>query len=160
MTNYLKLFSSVTEQDAFRDGEDYVEPHVSCIEEGSSVKYNKRENWDIILDCEDNNSCVGQKITYMSSTIGSYEENTNGEDVYWYTVSSPNVTTSPVQTLKIKVTNSPDIEEGVYEVTLLNNEPDYNAWSCDFGNCWLDVNTSMDGYSGGWTLSAHVSTGC
>lgn len=50
MTNYLKLFSTVAEQDAFRDGSDYVEPHVSCIEDGSSVKYNKRLNvYDFIV---------------------------------------------------------------------------------------------------------------
>lgn len=159
MTNYLKLFNSVAEQDAFRDGEDYVEPHVSCIEDGTSVKYNKIEV-DIVLDCQENSSCVGQKIISMSSKIGSYEEHTNGEDAYWYTVSSPNVTTSPVQTLKIKIINSPELEEGVYEVTLHNNESDNNSWHCDFENCWLDVNTYTDGYGGGWTLNAHVSTGC
>lgn len=42
MSDYLKLFSTVAEQTAFRNGSGYIEPHVSCLEDGTSVKYNKR----------------------------------------------------------------------------------------------------------------------
>lgn len=42
MSDYLKLFNTAAEQTAFRNGEGYVEPHVSCLEDGTSVKYNKR----------------------------------------------------------------------------------------------------------------------
>lgn len=41
MGNYLKLFDTVSEQNTFRNGSSYVEPHVSCLSDGSGVKYNK-----------------------------------------------------------------------------------------------------------------------
>lgn len=62
MTKYLKVFSSVAEQDAFRNGSDYVEPHVSCIEDGSSIKYNKLPlNYDIEINCDNAASCGGTR---------------------------------------------------------------------------------------------------
>lgn len=41
MGNYIKLFNTVSAQTAFMNSENYVEPHVSCISDGTSVKYNK-----------------------------------------------------------------------------------------------------------------------
>lgn len=38
---YLKVFESEPEQLDFRNGEEYIEPHVSCLEDGGKVKYNK-----------------------------------------------------------------------------------------------------------------------
>lgn len=38
---YLKVFETESDQLDFRDGEEYIEPHVSCLEDGSKVKYNK-----------------------------------------------------------------------------------------------------------------------
>ena len=46
MANYLKLFDTVSEQNTFRNGNSYVEPHVSCLSDGSNIKYNK--HFDII----------------------------------------------------------------------------------------------------------------
>lgn len=159
MTNYLKLFSSVSEQDAFRDGEDYVEPHVSCIEDGTSVKYNKREV-DIVLDCQGMNSCVGQKITSMSSKIGSYVEHDLGDGVYWYEVSNANVTTAPVESLKVQVTNSVDVENTIYDTPLENSNSTSCHWSfsADGGDIW--VNSYYDNNQAIWEFSATVSTGC
>lgn len=37
---YLKVFDTKAQQDEFRHGENYIQPHVSCIVDGTSVKYN------------------------------------------------------------------------------------------------------------------------
>ena len=37
---YLKVFETETLQNEFRGGENYIEPHISCLEDGSKVKYN------------------------------------------------------------------------------------------------------------------------
>ena len=37
---YLKVFETENLQNEFRAGEDYIQPHVSCLEDGSKVKYN------------------------------------------------------------------------------------------------------------------------
>lgn len=38
---YLKVFETETQQNEFRiEGDDYLQPHVSCLEDGSKVKYN------------------------------------------------------------------------------------------------------------------------
>ena len=51
MGNYIKLFNSVSAQTEFRNNENYVEPHVSCVEGGMNVKYNKRqEDFDLVVD--------------------------------------------------------------------------------------------------------------
>lgn len=44
MGNYLKLFDTVSEQNTFRNGSSYIQPHVSCLSDGSSVKYNLYSN--------------------------------------------------------------------------------------------------------------------
>lgn len=49
MSDYLKLFSTAADQTAFRNGESYVEPHVSCLEDGTNVKYNKRIKYYVDL---------------------------------------------------------------------------------------------------------------
>jgi hypothetical protein len=123
MTNYLKLFSSVAEQDAFRDGEDYVEPHVSCIEDGTSVKYNKRANYDIEIDSNGQGDCVGQEILSMSTNVGPYQ--IIEDSGYTYTVTNSNLTTNPLPTLKVKVVNGPDNSDGVYECTYFDNGGDH-----------------------------------
>ena len=44
--DYIKLFSTEAEQNAFRQSSDYVEPHVSWCEDMEEVKYNKTaEEW-------------------------------------------------------------------------------------------------------------------
>ena len=43
MGNYIKLFNTVSEQIAFRNSVDYVEPHISCTKDGKNLKYNKDE---------------------------------------------------------------------------------------------------------------------
>lgn len=51
MGNYIKLFNSVSAQTEFRNSENYIEPHVSCVEGGTNVKYNKRqEDFDLVVD--------------------------------------------------------------------------------------------------------------
>lgn len=62
MANYLKLFNSVAEQDTFRAGSDYIEPHVSCIEDGTSVKYNKT-TWEVLFSGSDI-AISGSQTTY------------------------------------------------------------------------------------------------
>ena len=42
MGNNIKLFNSVSDQNAFRNGLNYVEPHVSCTIDGENVQYNRR----------------------------------------------------------------------------------------------------------------------
>lgn len=37
---YLKVFETENLQNEFRAGEDYIQPHVSCLEDGNKVKYN------------------------------------------------------------------------------------------------------------------------
>jgi hypothetical protein len=37
---YLKVFETENLQIEFIAGEDYIEPHISCLEDGSKVKYN------------------------------------------------------------------------------------------------------------------------
>ena len=38
---YLKVFETENLQNEFREGEDYLQPHVSCLGDGSNVKFNK-----------------------------------------------------------------------------------------------------------------------
>lgn len=159
MTKYLKLFSSVAEQDAFRNGSDYVEPHVSCIEDGSSVKYNKRPlNYDIEINCNGQAGCVGQEILSMSSRVGPYERSDN--DSYTYSVANPNLTTSPLQTIKVKIVNGPDNSDGVYECEYSNNagnhEWDYSISEDPF----MAVHVNAFNNDGIWELQAYLTTGC
>lgn len=44
MSDYLKVFNTVQEQTAFRNGSSYVNPHVSCTIDGESLLYNKFNN--------------------------------------------------------------------------------------------------------------------
>lgn len=41
MSKYLKIFDSVEDQTEFRNSVNYLEPHVSCLDGGESLKYNK-----------------------------------------------------------------------------------------------------------------------
>lgn len=161
MTNYLKLFSSVAEQDAFRDGNDYVEPHVSCIEDGSSVKYNKRPlGYDIELDTSEGSECDGRKITYFSNRIGPAEENYNENfGVYNYNVSNPNVTTDPVQSLKVNVINS-DGYDGIYELPLVSHDEGGNSWSLELESnaLWLSVHVYLNDET--YVLNSVLTAGC
>lgn len=51
MGNYIKLFNSISAQTEFRNSENYIEPHVSCVEGGTNVKYNKRqEDFNLVVD--------------------------------------------------------------------------------------------------------------
>lgn len=158
MTNYLKLFSSVAEQDAFRDGEDYVEPHVSCIQDGSSVKYNKRQlDYDLTLDTAEGVECDGQKITYFSNRIGPAEENYNeNSGVYRYNVSNPNITTNPVQSLKVNVINS-DGHDGVYELPLTSSDWP-NQWRIELDGLYLSVYVGRN--DGNYLLTSTLTAGC
>lgn len=161
MTNYLKLFSSVAEQDAFRDGNDYVEPHVSCIEDGSSVKYNKRQpDYDLTLDTAEGVECDGQKITYFSNRIGPAEENYNeNSGVYRYNVSNPNITTNPVQSLKVNVINS-DGYDGIYELPLTSHDEWGNAWSIELENDALYLSVHINISDGNYLLTSTLTAGC
>ena len=159
MTKYLKLFSSVAEQDAFRNGSDYVEPHVSCIEDGSSVKYNKRPlNYDIEINCDNAASCSGQEILSMSSQVGPYELSGGGS--YLYSVTNPNLTTSPLQTLKVKVVNGLDNSDGVYECTYFDNDGNHE-WKYSISEDPL-MAIQVDAFNndGTWELQAYLTIGC
>ena len=165
MTNYLKLFSSVAEQDAFRNGSDYVEPHVSCIEDGSSVKYNKRPlNYDIEINCNGQGDCVGQEILSMSSQVGPYElseSELSGSGSYVYSVTNPNLTTNPLQTLKVKIVNGPDNSDGVYECTYADNGEGNHSWGYSMSeDPFMYVHVDAYNNGGVWSLQAYLSTGC
>lgn len=159
MTNYLKLFSSVAEQDAFRDGSDYVEPHVSCIEDGSSVKYNKRVDYDIEIDCNGEYDCGGQEILSMSSNLGPYELI---ED-YYYRITNPNLTTNPLETIKVKITNTPsgDNIEGMIVECPHYNSGGNNRWTSEYivGN-GVFVTAAAYNNDGEWEFQVYLCNGC
>lgn len=48
MSNYIKLFDTEQNQNIFRDSGDYTQPHVSCLRDGSNLKYNryKKKYWE------------------------------------------------------------------------------------------------------------------
>ena len=160
MTNYLKLFSSVAEQNAFRDGSDYVEPHVSCIEDGSSVKYNKRPlGYDIEIDCNGEYTCGGQEILSMSSNLGPYEQIRN----YSYRVTNPNLTTNPLQTIKVKITNTPsgyNIEGSVVECPYYDNDGSHMWCSENVADSNLWVNAYAHNNDGEWEFWVYLCGGC
>lgn len=132
MTNYLKLFSSVAEQDAFRDGEDYVEPHVSCIEDGSSVKYNKQPvDWDFELVWHSIDTCGYQELTNFSSRVGFEEVDSSTE--HWYHITGQDFTTNPISSFKVKISNCPGYD-GIYTVTGDNSGQDTNYWYWSSGS--------------------------
>ena len=160
MTNYLKVFSSVAEQDAFRNGSDYVEPHVSCIEDGSSVKYNKLSvDYDIEINCNGQGDCAGQEILSMSSRVGPYERYDN--DSYTYSVTNPNLTTSPLQTIKVKVVNGPDNSDGVYECTYADNGEGNHSWVYSISDDpFMAVDVNAFNNDGIWELQAYLTIGC
>lgn len=74
---YLKVFETETQQNEFREGEDYLQPHVSCLEDGTKVKYNvyskeyyKKLNTPFTIEATQD----GTKIYFRQS---SYAENDN-----------------------------------------------------------------------------------
>ena len=49
---YLKVFDTVANQTAFRMGENYEEPHVSCLSNGANIKYNRNYVENLWVDNE------------------------------------------------------------------------------------------------------------
>ena len=45
MGDYIKVFNTLSEQQEYRSGTTYVEPHVSCLADGTSLKYNS--DWEL-----------------------------------------------------------------------------------------------------------------
>lgn len=52
---YLKVFDTVANQTAFRMGENYEEPHVSCLSNGANIKYNRNYIENIWIENENTN---------------------------------------------------------------------------------------------------------
>lgn len=86
---YLKVFETENLQNEFREGEDYLQPHVSCLEDGSKVKYNLYSK----EDCEKLNVPFTIEATQDGTTIyfrqSSYAVN-NGLDPLKVEVSTDN----------------------------------------------------------------------
>ena len=80
MANYLKLFDTVSEQNTFRNGSSYVEPHVSCLSDGSSVKYNKyfNANGHTYVDLG-----LPSGILWASCNLGADNPEDFGENYTW-----------------------------------------------------------------------------
>ena len=79
MGNYIKLFNNISAQTEFRNSENYIESHVSCVKGGTNVKYNKRyEDFDLVVDYaqgeNDNYAIVKSKedIHILSKESDSY----------------------------------------------------------------------------------------
>lgn len=74
---YLKVFETEALQDAFMESGDYLQPHVSCLEDGSNVKFNKysKEYYEMLntpLTFEALNDQTG--ITFYQSTCAVTDE--------------------------------------------------------------------------------------
>lgn len=126
------------------------------------VHYNKKsivEEYDIEIDCNGEYTCGGQEILSMSSNLGPYE----AVEGYTYSVTNSNLTTNPLETIKVKITNTPsgyNIEGAVVECTHYNSEGNHIWQSESIADSELFVEAHANNNNGEWKFWVYLCGGC
>lgn len=141
-------------------GSGYTLVNISSIvnETKGAIDYNKRPlDYDIEINCNGQSEYFGQEILSMSSRVSPYELSESGS--YVYSVTNPNLTTSPLQTIKVKIVNGLDNSDGVYECTYFGSDG-YNAWEHVISeDPYIAIRVEALNDNGAWSLQAYLTEG-
>lgn len=78
---YLKVFDTAANQTAFRMGENYEEPHVSCLTNGSNIKYNRNYIENLWVENENTNPLPDKALIL-------------DRPLYWYDITNDSIDTT------------------------------------------------------------------
>ena len=125
------------------------------------LNYNKKssENVDIVFKYDAEYECNGQEIIYMTQNFGSYELT---QDLYYYNVTNSNLTTSPIQSIKVQVLHNNDFD-GIYNLPLTEHDESSNYWTLTLTNpyeMYLSARSNYDSETQKWTFDIRIGGGC
>lgn len=100
MGDYLKLFETDNDRLTYEEGETYIEPYVSYVEEDNSVHYNKKPETRVVavfnVTSTENETKIGFNVTnvdkieidgvLLDGVVNSYTFDTLGEHTIMYTL--------------------------------------------------------------------------